>query len=362
MAAENTVVPLAAARLRYRFVSISQIVGFSDLREAKDLELPLGLDNARAFLTLDPSSSVASIDRCTGLAYLAFNGFEGKTTAPEILADLERQRQRIVAERAKSFPAAVFLIVETHGIITSKATDVSRDLGDAVFAFDAVDKSALIAAHQPQVNAIVCSLLLVINTSTDIVRVLEGIAFTLPDNRPLYTISITMGEARLTHAVAATADHAARFAQIFHSMRANVQLQTPSRLWADASRASTDRLEAFILAWAGLEAILGKYTAGAESGQWLQQVSDARRAEAEKVHGDWRKEGHRGYSLGERIQVFALLTGLDGHEDLAQEIVGLKNRFREPLFHRGEIQEAKLPVDRVRAIVKSLLEHVLIEH
>lgn len=350
---------LPATKLRYRFVSVHRIVGLSALPEGKDLPLRLDYPGAQATLTLDPNPPLAPIDRGTALGYLMLMGFQGHSAGPDILLAVEGLREERARERLERFPAAVFLVIEARGTVTSIPADAARDLKDAILAFDAVDKEALKRTHQPLANAALTAMVLTLNTSSDVAAVLDGVELALPDGRPLYSFTARMGAARLSVARPATANDVQVFQQTVSKLLNDVRLASPTRLWVDALKSSGDRLVAFILAWAALEMLVRKYTGNCERGEWISAVPQDDRAAAAALHQAFKEADHRSYSLAERVRAFAWMHGFADGDALAAEVTRLRTAHREPLYHEGIILEETLPTDAVTALTRRLLTAVL---
>lgn len=360
MTEEPPVIPLEAVPVRYRFVSAHRVVGLSALPENRDLALNLGKAHVTARLTLDPNTTLAAVDRGAALAYLIFSAvFQGKDSGPNILAAVETEVAQRASKRREAFPNAVFLLLEAIGQVTSTPTEVARDLKEAVLAFDAIDKAAIQTAHQPLVSAALAAMALNLHTSADIIQLSEGVELTLPDGRPLYSLSIRGGPAKVTAARTATVATAEAFQSAVRALLHDEHLASPTRLWVDAIRSTNNPLEAFILAWAALEMLIRTFTVNCENGEWVSRVPEGVRAAATDLHQAFLAGKHRFYSLADRTKVFALLFGIADGAEIAAELTRVKNAYREPLYHRGVIQEAALPVDSLIALVRRLFSGVL---
>jgi hypothetical protein len=356
---ELPLTPLPATPIGFRFVSVTRIAGLAGLPENRDLPLRLGVtEGARAFLTLDPNPALAAVDRFALLGHLMMSWFQGEAGPTEMLERIEKLRAQQAAERIKDYPQGVYLVVEVLGDVTSTPTQIARDLGTAVVALDAVDKVAITTRYRSLVNAAVAALLLGADISMEVVSVLEGVELTLPDGRPLYSYTFTLGTPRLSFGRPASIEDARGFERLLPALHANVGLATPSRLLVDALRKRDDQLEAFILAWAALEMVIRKHTVDCESGKWVNSVPEELRASAAALHEAPRISGPPRYSLGDRMRAFALLySGTDG-DVIATEVNRLRTTFREPLYHEGRFQESSLPVDKLIELVRRLIDSV----
>jgi hypothetical protein len=360
MTQEPPVVPLEAVPIRYRFVSAHAVVGLSALPESRDLALDLGEAHVTARLTLDPNIALAAVDRGAALAYLIFRAaFQGQNSGPNILAAVETEVAERARQRRERFPNGVFLLLEALGQVTSSPTDVARDLKGAVLAFDAIDKAAIQTAHQPLVIAALAALALSVDASASIIQISEGVELTLPDGRPLYSLSIRGGPAKVIAARPATVATAEAFQRAVRALIHDEHLASPTRLWVDALRSTDDRLEAFIVAWAALEMLIRRYTVDCENGEWISRVPEGVRAAATALHEGFVASEHQFYSLANRTRVFAFLLGITDGVELAAELIRVKNAYREPLYHQGVIQEAALPVDTLLALARRLFSGVL---
>jgi hypothetical protein len=267
-------------------------------------------------------------------------------------------REERAKERIKDYPLGVYLVVEARGEQMSAPTDHARHLGDAVFGFDAIDKREIIARHQPLVNAAVTALIVKLNISADVTRILEGVELTLPDGRPLYSFTFSLSAPRLSFGRAAGAEDLRTFERTFPALLADDNLATPSRLLVDALRRRNDGLESFILAWAALEVLIGKQMTKCENGRWIESVRDAARAAAVELHREVLARCRPFYSFADRTKAFCLLNGPTNADAIIARITHLRTTFREPLYHEGRFDENNLPVDAVIELVRQLMGSV----
>lgn len=363
MTVESGTISLASTRVQYRFISVHRIAGLSAIRAgvemASELPVDVGRQGVSATLTVNPNSALTEIDRGASLAYLMLMGFTGHTMPEDILRAVHQQAAQHAEERLKRFgPSSVYLVIEAHDAIDTNPTDIARDLGAALLAFDAVDKPALGTKYQELVQAALTSIALCVDTTPEVAPVAEGIALILPDGRPLYSVTITGGNANLTVARPATEQDAHAIQESLTGLLKDTRLSSPSQLLADALRSTGDRLEGFILAWAALEMTIRKYTVRYETGEWINNLSEANRALGAALHQDYVHGEHQYYSLAQKVRAFALCFGLGPGEDLAEQITRIRKQYREPLYHEGAI-EAQLPVEAVVALTRRVMRAAL---
>jgi hypothetical protein len=139
MAEESTVTPLPATQLRYRYVSVHRVVGFSELRTGADsavvreLPLSLGVAGISASLSVDPNPALAEVDRGTAIGYLMLRELVGQGAAGNVIESIRATVEEIGQERMKPHGAAgVYLVIEARGELTSTPTAVARDSSIAV--------------------------------------------------------------------------------------------------------------------------------------------------------------------------------------------------------------------------------------
>lgn len=361
MSDEVALVPLAATSVRYRYVSVHRIVGFSALADGRNLVLNLSLPDTSAYLTADPNASLAEVDHGTAVADLIFRAaFRGQARDGSYLETVQNRGKQLAQERAKQLGSTgVYFVLETRGNLQTVGTEVARDLGGAVLAFDAVNKAAIVADHQPLVSAALSALSIIVDTSSDIIKVTDGISFELPDGRPLYSVTMTANSARVTVARPATQADASKIEDAVGKFLADQRLATPSRLFVDTMRRTEDRLEAFIFAWAALEMVIKKFTVNCETGDWVNTATGDNRTAAKRLHQEFLDSKHKFYSLVMRSHAFCLIHNVAGVDELANEISGIRKNIREPLFHEGKLVEQTLPVEAVSALVRRLLTAAL---
>jgi hypothetical protein len=361
MANDIALIALPATSVTYRFVSVHRIVGFSDLRPtpellaAREIPLNLGVAGVSATLIFDPNAALSEVDRGAALGQLMLLGFTGQRAPGDVLNAVHEQAAVYAQERLKKFGApGVYLVLEARGDLISTPTEVARDLGGALLAFDAVDKTALKAQYAPLVSAAVAAVALSVETTTDVANVADGIALALPDGRQLYSVTMTGSSASLTTARPATDKDARAIEMAMAALMGDERLATPSRLLVGALRSTADRLEAFLFAWAGLEMVIRKYTGGCERGEWVHTVPEAFRAIASALHEGFRDGGHPYYSLAQKSRVFALTHKMGSGEDLGAEITRIRRAYREPLYHEGAIAD-RLPVEALVSLLRKAI-------
>lgn len=365
MTDQISVTALPATPVRYRFVSVHRIVGFSELRQSPDLltvlDLPLNLDlpEVSAYLTMDPNPPLTEVDRGAAVGHMMLQGFAGQRTAGDTLAAVHERAADYAKERLKaSGIPGVYLVLEGNGNLVTTPTEVARDLGGAILAFDSVDKRALMENFAPLVSAALAGVVLNVDTTSDVSLVSHGISVTLPDGRPLYSVTITAGNASLVTSRPATDKDAGKIERAITALIGNQRLVTPSRLLVDALRSTGDRLEAFIFAWAALEMTIRKYTSGCENGKWIDGVREQDHSTATELHHAYVKGGHQHYSLAARTQVFALTHQMGSGNEFANEISRLRKAYREPLYHEGAIVQ-QLPVEAVIGLASKFMKAVV---
>jgi len=352
---------LPAMPVQYEFVSVHRLVGFSYLPDEREIAIDIGRADVAVSLVGNPNQLLAQLDRSTAVGELMLRAFVGQTVGADILKAVDQRATEYATERAKQHGVpGVFLVLRAFGEIVSQETGISRDLGGAVLAFDAVDKEELKHVHQRLVTAALTAAVLAVDqASADLVKVTEGAFFTFSDGRPLYSMIGTVGGAKVSMARAPTDRDASSIGTLTRQLSESGTLGNPSRLLVDALRSGEGRLEAFILAWAALEMLISKHSSGCESGSWVALVPEQLRPEANSLHAKFIAGGHRYYSLADKVRVFALTYSLGDSEPLAAEVIDFKKRFREPLYHQGTFSEPDLPVEAITRLTKRLLRAVL---
>lgn len=355
---------LPPSTVKYRFISIHRIGAFNRVPRSLDgssqqqCAIDLDVADAKAFLTQDASAAWLAIDRNTAVGCHLLFGSDVKQNATSFLGAIEAKAIEIAANRQAKLPrASVFLVIEAVGEIATPELHPVRDLGDAVVALDAVDKEALCAQNQNLVETVVSSVALSIGRYADIELLVDGVTLTLPDGRPLYSATFTGHGTALASARPATLQEIAAIEQNVSLTLSEPRLTTALRLIVHALRSREDRIEAFLLAWAALEMVIKKFTTGCRLGCWIDSLPDAKRESARNLHANYVREGHKDYSLGQRVRAFSLLYGIQDDE-LATEINQIQKEFREPLYHQGVISSV-LPVERVVSITLQLVQAAL---
>jgi hypothetical protein len=349
----NELVELPAKNLTYRFTSLHRVVGVSGLADVQDVEIAAGEENARILLTTEPARILAAADLSAARQFLAIKQLILREAAQR---SAEEEAAEIARERIAKFGEGVYLIVEATGVATASQPSAARGYDWGWVAIDAVDKDQLAASHKPLVDRAVGSLAAMDIHTCDVAKVREVIELYLPDGRALQSVTVTGGSARLSAARPFTdADKSAVEGRVAAIQR-NPKLATPIRLLAQAVRSQDDHLEAFLYAWGAMETLVNPSVAPleCESGEWIAQVPTKDHEAASAIHAEWKTSGHRGYSLGQRLAVFALVHGSGPSSELVAEFSRLNGAYRGPLAHHGDIPPPDAS-DTVIGLVRKLL-------
>ena len=252
---------LSVQPVKYEFISVHHIVGFSTLPNNGDLPIVTGQDDVVASLVADPNPTLAPLDRDTALRGLMLGQIFGQGVEEDLLRTADERAAVSAIERTKRFRIpGVFLVIRAVGGTETQACNAAL-LERAVIGFDAVDKATLKQRYQPVVAALLTATVLVIDTnSADLDTVAEEISLTLQDGRALYSMTLQGGTARATTARAVKESDAVSIGTETRRLLVHPELSHPSRLLVDAMRRHQDRLESFLLAWASLEMLINTHT------------------------------------------------------------------------------------------------------
>ena len=357
---DESTIPLLATDAAYEFVSVHRVVGLTTAGLETDQSIGLDDPAAKAVLTINPQRYLAAVDRSKAVGNLAIRAMVGQRGEGEIQKLLDEIVQTIASERAKahSLPAAC-IVVCVSGRTTTIDGVTASDLGDSVLAFRAVDKEAIKARHHALVRDVLTATALVVDQTTlDVVPIAEGVALTLPDGRPLHSVTIS-GSAKLSSARPVADADLAAIGSIFRQLRATPSLSTPSRLLADALRSGDDDLQGFVLAWAGLEILIKKHTSGFEDGQWIAKLGADWQPAAQSLHDGFTSAGRKNYRLLEQLEALLFIRRAADRTELLKDVAEIKNQIREPLFHQGTIPKVGFPTERVVRLTRRLMEVIL---
>jgi hypothetical protein len=347
---------LPAQTVSYTFISVFRAVGFSAIPDKNaSVFTDDGVDVA---FVDDPTEVLRPIDERGAIAELLLRAvFRGEQTGDDIRAAVDERIAHYVSQRGKAHTnPGVYLVVKVAGAAYAKECK-GRDIGIGVLAIEAVDKREIAASRRALVSAYVTAASISAErTSPEVIKVSEGVCLSLANGRPFYSITFESGQLGLQTSRKLGDEDVESIAKLAMGLMANAMLATPARLLADAVARLNERLEAFILAWAALEILTKKATAGCQNGEWVSQVSTSFRDSASELRDRIQANVPAYYGLADRVRVYGMLYGLDNFEALALETNDIRKTYREPLFHEGALREAGLPVERVLGIVSCLLK------
>lgn len=244
--------------MKIAYLSVQRVTGLIGLPDGADYEL-FNSDEARAFLTMAREPYFLHLRRClaygTMIGQMLMNDIAGPLAAPGRFADA--LSSVAIAERLSE--DRPLLVVETTSTVESIKSGQLNDMGTCCLGLALFDQTSLAKINKDILEVAISAIALVTPPwITSTVEALGTTAYAVEPgtDRFLYSIepSISGSSTSMTSIDAKRLGEAAIATQ---SLCNNSDLQTVVHLLA-RSLQTTDDLQAFLTAWAGLEILLDK--------------------------------------------------------------------------------------------------------
>jgi hypothetical protein len=243
--------------VKYRYVSAWAIIGGINLPVDSEPILLSFADNERFYLTKDPSSELAEVDRGAAIGRLMLKSMFGQRGPEELAAAIQTEIKLIRDERAARLGQHAVLLALIQG---EQDGDVIGDLNqvdNCFFAIDAFEKSPIKQRYSRAVESIKLAIGLEGTTLSKFELLADGI-YALDDFAcPIHSFKLSMS-ADLAVSSPISAEGAARISENFRKVASEIELESVQRLMAQMSDAKVDRLKAFLSGWTALEILVAK--------------------------------------------------------------------------------------------------------
>ncbi len=244
--------------MKIAYLSIQRVTGLIGLPVSTDCEL-LKSAQARAFLTVGREPYYLHLRRCeaygTMIAQMLVNNIAGPLAAPERFAAALSSAE--INERFQT--DRPLLVIESTSTIDSIIFDRLNDMGTCCLGLNLFDQTAIAEVAKTALEAAISGIALILpSRTTPTVEALGKVAYAIePETgRFLYSLEPSVS-ASMTSMTSIDTRRLGEAVTVTQSLFDNRGLQTVVHLLA-RSLQTTDDLQAFLTAWAGLEIFLDK--------------------------------------------------------------------------------------------------------
>jgi len=314
-------------------------------------------DKAQVILCANTSKYSIHSDRGLAVGTMMLKGLTGKSGEGEFEERLEIAVNSIKEERAKKYASGPFVVFSLGGETEVDLSKPTKDVGQFVIAFDAVDKERIKESYNEFINQHLTSLFLVAERDFRVNKVFEGFHLE-KDGKVFYSYAFS-GSATVTVSNPLTDEIAKKLDDYFVTLNKNAGFDDICRLLVRASSEQSDKLRSFIFAWTALEIFFNKTFRLYEQKFLEKHTIDSLPVLAQHFFKRLRDVMKGKYSLRDKFIVIVSMLSDDAEDDL-QQFVNAK-KFRDKLLHGEDIEENELPINDVIRLVRKYLTLHLIE-
>ena len=237
--------------MRYTYLASWSVIGGISLPNDSLLIELYSTKNCRFVLTRDPDNLLANIDRGYAFRRLMLKGLAGQRGTAEFPIALEAEIEEIKAKRKKEIGSRAVLVVEAHGEIGATINEPVGEREGFVVAFDAIDKQAVMRAHQSEIEAMKLAVAFESKVPSKFSMLSEGTYLTDDAGRIIYSINFSScGEVSVSTNL--SAEGTARISARYTMLQQANDVDSVQRLFSQMADYETDRLKAFLSGWSGL--------------------------------------------------------------------------------------------------------------
>lgn len=313
-------------------------------------------DKAQVILCANTSKYSIHSDRGLAVGTMMLKGLIGKGGEGEFEDHLETAVNSIKEERAKKYASGPFVVFSLGGETEVDLSKSTKDVGQFVIAFDAVDKERIKESYNEFINQHLTSLFLVTKRDFRVNKVFEGFHLE-EDGKVFYSYTFSSsGTATVSNPL--TEEIAKKLGDYF-KLKKNTGLDDICRLLVRASSEQSDKLRSFIFAWTALEIFFNKTFRFYEQKFLEKHTIDSLPVLAQHFFKRLRDVMKGKYSLKDKFIVIVSMLSDDAENDL-QQFVNAK-KVRDKLLHGEDIEENELPINDVIRLARKYLALHLIE-
>jgi len=294
---------------------------------------------------------VYDIDRESAIGYLMLKYFFGQETEGILSERLDEEIKCITEQRAKQYDDGPFLIFKFTGEASINTKKPSRDFGDYVIAFDAIDKKVIISQYEALIHKVITALFLISEHDFEIKKVTDGI-YLKGGGKTYYSYTAT-GSAKAIVGKKLTVDSIARMQNYLKVLPKVKDLDDIYRLLIRSTSEDKDKLRAFLFAWAALEIFINKTFKEYED-KFMEEHTIEKLTATAKLFFDRITEVMKDkYRLSDKFMVISSLLSKDAEQDL-KEFRSLK-KIRDSFLHGDKLDENSLPIAPIIMLLRKYL-------
>jgi len=339
--------------MKVSFIAVYHLHGAAHFAEGAAAGQIFEAQGITATLTSDPTPALEHIFRASALVRLlltAFTGTSGQT--PQQVLDAAVAASK--GEHAKKFKRGLFIVFEAEHDVENVDLNATAEVADYGVALEAIDKVELRSKLDPTIEGVITAVVssLPPNADTRVTKV--GEAAFLDLEKPTYAMSMRMGSATLSVSSPVDAGMLTRTATLASDLANDARLIRAVHLHSIGANAETDRLLAFLAAWAALEVFANATFKDHYNDEWYAMLVAAAPPAAKGVVGRLEEVMKDKLRLVDKFSVIASIldpTGASGDIDKFSEI----KKVRDEFFHALQGGDSGFPTEATLSLFRKYL-------
>lgn len=348
--------------LQAKYVAIWKLSGANKLATDKPrLTLASSQEpQALATITADPAPDFVHIDRANALATQILKGVFTPEKGGSLEERLAAEIASISTSRAKKTEAGIYLVIEGNKDVPLPDFKARRDTLDFSVCLDVIDKKEIRASFRPFVYAALFALGLshLPNADRQIEKIGEVVYLIDPESeKPIYTISMSIGNARLSLSSPLTEDVISVAGKRVPALMLGRAMGRSISLINTSFDRETNPLQAFIAAWSALEIFVNANFKDVYEARWFDVMESGAPVCGKPVFERFKDVMHDKYRLADKFLIIAAMLDPEAATADDQEFRRLK-KIRDDLLHALASPD-ELPTEAVQGLlVKYMRAHL----
>jgi hypothetical protein len=339
--------------VKYRHTLVYRIDGIHLGAREPDVEVVSDLAmGIRAVLTSDPDERCLEADRFTALANLRLNARFGEPGLRITEARVAEELEDVRRSRRRTFGSGPYLVFVREDEIEDFSALREGEYEDFEVYSNGPPKEPLRRASKSNVLTVLAALAVAVDVS-GVDEISDTVVFYRGDGKPMYSYTLSMtANPSVSHAILEEAIGSVE--DWYRALAGHEEVQRVVRLLVSSLQTEGDKLRSFLSAWAAIEILTnktyGSYVEGLFRELDLDDQADARRRYLGRVRSAMSDK----YRLTDKFALMAAtLCPESADEDITQ--IERAKKERDKLAQGQDVQEAYLPVEAVRGLVRRYL-------
>lgn len=340
--------------MKFRYTTIYSIKGI--ILPEGDKELVVDTANGMcAILTIDPSPYSFEGDRMLSVATLMLKAlFRSEPTSNEFKERVASAGEEIRVARRKEFGNDPFLVIVVEGEIPFFNPSVEKDADEFIVCFDGADKDEIRACYTRMITIILNSITMEVENVIGIKKVTDSVIFLREDGKPIYSYTASAGSARAYVSRQLEDGQIQSIRNLYNRFTEDSTLQRVQFLLRSSLEFEEDPLRSFLAAWSAFEIFINKVFITYENRIFMRILEEGHSGALNKYLERIREVMKDKYRLVDKFAAVSIQLSSETADEDVKTVLQVKN-IRDDLLHGQSVDEAALPVQSIRALVRKYL-------